>query len=68
KAAPAPPLSARGRFGLLDVSDGSWHRGVARTGSVERPGAILVARPTDGPGFLPGMTVLGASGTARRIT
>jgi len=68
KAAPAPPLSARGRFGLLDVSDGSWHRGVARTGSVERPGAILVARPTDGPGFLPGMAVLGASGTARRIT
>lgn len=65
--APAASLPSRGLLSVLDVSDARFERGIARTGSADRPGAVLVARADGGPAPAPGLVLRGASGTARTV-
>ena len=65
--APAATQPSRGTYAILDVSDERWLRGIAKAGSAERPGAVLLARSEGGPALAPGLTIRGASGTARLV-
>ncbi|WP_430912058.1 glycosyltransferase [Methylobacterium sp. sgz302541] len=66
-AVPQTPLPMQGTLKILDLTDERWQAGIARTGSADRPGAVLVARSEGGPALAPGLLVRGASGTARTV-
>lgn len=64
---PQKPLPTRGTLTVLAISDERFDCGIARTGSLDRPGAVVVGRAEGVPALVAGLIVRGASGTARTV-